>query len=381
LCKLLLSAKSGECLVVVEGLHVELALLLLASVVASSVSTLSVSTSSITASVISSVVVITIIVEVGSTSSVGATLESQIFGIDDELVGFSFLTTEFSGFLFVDFLAFDDFAFQDVVAVVSFSGSFWCGIIRWSSKTGHVLFESELNFDWFFWLSVLGVFFGFFGWVFVFSVVVSNGLWSWFFGSFIWVFSSVTGVEFASASSFFTLSARSVASSWVATLSIVAPSSVVSSGWSVVSFVELTLVFSVFTVFVFIVILKSLASSWLLVASWLPSGSIVSSIVFFLIGLLTGDGSFGFLGGGCFSGFFGCGFVLLSLFGVLDGVNFSLLDHGEWILVDSLVLGTTGITSRIESETVGGSHRVFVCTGHGLRKKTEHGSVFAKVFL
>jgi hypothetical protein len=357
-----------------------LALLLLASVVASSVSTLSVSTSSITASVVSSVVVITIIVEVGSTSSVGTALESEIFGVDDQFVGFFLLATEFPGFFVVDFLALDDLALQDVVTIVSFSGGFRGGV-RWSSEASHVLFKSELNFDWFFWFGVFS-FFDFFGWVFVFSVVVSNGLWSWFFGSFVWVFSFVTPVSFASASSFFTLSARSVASSWVTTLSIVTPSSVVGSGWSVVSFVKLTLVFVVFTVFVFVVVLKSLASSWLLVASWLPSGSIVSSIVsFFLFGLFTGDCSFGSFSGSCFLGFFGCGFVLLSLFGVLDCVNFSLLDHGEWILVNSLVLGTTGITSRIKHETVGGSHRVFVCTGHGLRKKTEHGSVFAKVFL
>merc|ERR1712014_84697 len=124
LCKLLLSTKSGECLVVVEGLHVE-SLLLLASVVASSVSTLSVSTSSITASVISSVVVITIIVKVGTASSVGTALESQIFAINDKLVGLSFLTSEFSGFVLVDLLAFDDFALQHVLTVVSFSGSFW----------------------------------------------------------------------------------------------------------------------------------------------------------------------------------------------------------------------------------------------------------------
>jgi hypothetical protein len=202
LCKLLLPAKSGEGLVGVEGLHVELALLLLASVVASSVSTWSVSTSSITASVISSVVVITIIVKVGTASSVGTALESQIFAINDKLVGFFFLTSEFSGSLFVDLLAFDDVAFQHVLAVVSFSGGFWFVVSRWTGKTGHVLFESELNFDWFFWF---GVFSFFSGWVFVFDVVVGDGLWSWFFGKFFWVFSFVTSVKFASALSFFTL--------------------------------------------------------------------------------------------------------------------------------------------------------------------------------
>merc|ERR1711972_1027923 len=153
LCKLLLSAKSGECLVVEIG-HIELAFLLLASVVASSVSTLSVSTSSITASVISSVVVITIIVKVGAASSVGTALEAQIFGVDDKLVGLFFLTSEFSGSLFVDLLAFDDVAFQDVFTVVSLSGGFWFVVSRCSVKTGHVLVESELNFDWFFWFGV-----------------------------------------------------------------------------------------------------------------------------------------------------------------------------------------------------------------------------------
>jgi len=248
---LLLSAKSGECLVVVEGLHVELALLLLASVVASSVSTLSVSTSSITASVISSVVVITIIVKVGTASSVGTALEAQIFGIDDKLVGLFFLTSEFSGSFFVDLLAFDDVAFQNVLAVVSFSGGFWFVVRRWSGKTGHVLVESELNFDWFFWFGVFSVVF-FSGWVFVFDVVVGDGLWGCFFGLVFWVFSFVTSVEFASALSFFALVVGSVASSWVTTLSVVTPSSIVSSWWSVVSFVQLTLVFAGFTVFVFI---------------------------------------------------------------------------------------------------------------------------------
>ena len=154
-------------------------LLLLASVVASSVSTLSVSTSSITASVISSVVVITIIVKVGTASSVGTALESQIFAINDKLVGLSFLTSEFSGFVLVDLLAFDDLALQHVLAVVSFSGSFWLIVRRWNAKAGHVLVQSELNFLWFLWFGVFSVF-DLLGWVLVFSVVISN--WSWLFG-------------------------------------------------------------------------------------------------------------------------------------------------------------------------------------------------------
>jgi hypothetical protein len=67
-----------------------------------------------------------------STSSVGSALESEIFGIDHQLVGFSFLATEFPVSFFVDLVAVDHVALQDVVTVVSLSASGF--VISWSGR-------------------------------------------------------------------------------------------------------------------------------------------------------------------------------------------------------------------------------------------------------